>query len=298
MNETYIILVNYNGYKDTLNCIKSIKDKDLDNNIIVVDNNSTDNSIEHLEKIDGITFIKSKKNLGFSGGNNLGINYAIKKGAKYIMLLNNDTEIETNSITIMKKTLEENNLLGIVGSRIMYYDNKKIINYCGGNINWNRGTTIHQNYKKEFDDKIEKFFYTEFVTGCSMMIKREVFEKIGLLPEEYFMYYEDVDFCVKVKEVGYKLGVCADSVIYHKVSSASGGEDSPFSIKWMTRNRMIFINKYKKYTNGYFTIMFFYITRILKIIKNFFIGKKYINKAIIEGIKDGRKYIKEVKYEK
>lgn len=290
--DIYVILVNYNGYKDTIMCINSIKKNDKDISIVVVDNNSTDNSIENLKKIEGIILLQSDENLGFAKGNNLGIKYAIENGAKYVLLLNNDTEIEKNAITIMKKKLEKDNTLGLVGSRIMYYNNRNIINYCGGYFNWTRGITIHNNYKKEFDNNNVKFFYTEFVTGCSMMIKREVFEKIGFLPEEYFMYFEDADFCIKVKEKGYRLGVCTESVIYHKVSAASGGEDSLFSIKWMTRNRIIFMNKYKKYTKGFYTIMFFYITRIIKIIKNLLLGKKELNKAIIEGIKAGQEYIR------
>lgn len=293
MNDTYVILVNYNGYKDTLSCIESIKNNENNKiSIIVVDNNSTDSSIEYLEKIEGIILIKSNENLGFAKGNNLGIKYALENGAKYIMLLNNDTEITSNAITIIKQKLEEDNSLGAVGSRIMYYDNKNIVNYCGGHFNWTRGITVHENYKQEFNKNLGKFFYTEFITGCSVMVKKEVFEKIGLLPEEYFMYFEDADFCVKVAEVGYKLGVCTDSIIYHKVSAASGGEDSAFSIKWMTRNRMIFMKKYKKYTKGILTLIFFYITRILKIIKNLLLNKKQINEAIINGIREGKTYIK------
>ena len=208
------------------------------------------------------------------------------------MLLNNDTEVEIDTISIMKEKLKSDNDLGIVGCRIMYYDAKNIINYCGGHYNWLKGITVHENYKKEFNHKMEKFFYTDFITGCAMLIKREVIEKVGLLPDEYFMYFEDVDYCLKVKESNYKLGVCTNSVIYHKVSASSGGEDSSFSIKWMTRNRIIFMKKYRRYTKGKITEIFFYFTRIIKIIKNYLIGKTTINNAIINGIKEGRNYVK------
>ena len=296
-NKVYIILLNYNSADDTIECIESIKENETKINyeIIVVDNKSQDNSIQKLEKVSNIKLIKSDKNNGFASGNNMGIKYAIENGAQYVLLLNNDTTIEKNAISILVKQLENHNELGIISSRIMYYDNKELINYCGGDINWLKATSIHNNYKQKFNNNIEKFFYTNFITGCCMLIKKEVFEKVGYLPEEYFMYYEDVDFCIKVKEAEYKLGIDTSSVIYHKVSSSSGGEDSPFSIQWGTRNRIIFINKYKKYTKGIATILLFYITRLMKVIVYTITRNKAKKIALIKGIKEGKKALERIK---
>lgn len=298
-DKIYIILVNYNGAKDTINCIKSIKEyeKEIKYEIIVVDNLSTDNSIEELEKLDNITLIKSKINGGFAKGNNIGIEYAIKKGAQYILLLNNDTIICENSISILLKRLKEESEIGIVGSRIMYYEDKSLINYYGGKFNWFKGITIHEGYKQKYIEDNQKNKNTDFITGCCMLIKREVIEKVGMLPEEYFMYFEDADYCMQVLEKGYKLEVCADSVIYHKVSVSSGGENSAFSIKWGNRNRLIFINKYKKYTKGILTKIIFYVTRFILFIKYNIVGEKEKSKAIIEGIKEGNKYLRNQKGE-
>lgn len=289
--KVFIVLLNYNGYKDTLKCIDSInnKENEFNDNIIVVDNNSTDNSKNILEKDKRIHFIETNENGGFAKGNNIGIKYAIENNAQYIILLNNDTEIEENAISILVQAAEKDSSVGIVGSRIMYFDNKELINYCGGKIDWLKGATIHENYKRKYIDKGINYKYTEFITGCCMLIKREVIEKIGYLPEEYFMYYEDTDYCVKAKENGYKLGLCEDSVIYHKVSVSSGGENSPFSIKWGNRNRLVFINKYKKYTKGILTKLVFYVTRVILYLK--YKIKKENNKAqaIKEGVIEGRK---------
>lgn len=297
MDEVYIILINYNGWKDTISCVKSIQknEKNANYKIVVVDNASTDGSVEKLRKVKDIILIESKENLGFAKGNNLGITYAIEHEASYIMLLNNDTEIEENAISILKEKLKEDSSLGAIGSRIMYYDNRELIQYCGGHFNWKRGITVHDYFKKSIEEVNDKFFYTEFITGCSLMIKTSIIKKIGMLPEEYFMYFEDADFCVKIKENNYKLGVCTDSIIYHKVSASSGGEDSPFSIKWMTRNRLVFINKYKQYTEGVATIFFFYITRLIKIISYRIKGKNELAKAIKEGIKEGIKIVRREK---
>ena len=291
----FIILLNYNGYKDTLECVKSIieMEKKFNYKIIVVDNNSTDNSKEVLENDNRFIFIETHENGGFAKGNNVGIKYAIQKGADYVLLLNNDTVIEKDSILKLVEKMEEDKTLGMIGSRIMYYDNKKIINYCGGHMNWFKASSIHENYKLEYRTDGGNFKYTEIITGCCILIKKEVIENVGLLPEEYFMYYEDTDYCIQVREAGYKLGVLEDSVIYHKVSLSSGGENSPFSIKWGNRNRLIFMNKYYKYTKGIWTKIIFYITRLLLYIKYKLINQDNKAQAIIDGVKEGRKYIKE-----
>lgn len=297
-NDVYIVLLNYNSAEDTIECIKSICKNELSLNfkIIVVDNNSTDESVTKLRKMNNIILIESQENSGFAKGNNLGIKYALERNAKFIWLLNNDTIIEKENILNQINAFKIDEKIGVIGSRIMYYSNRDLINYCGGRFNWLKGITVHERYKKRFNKNIPKFFFTDFVTGCSMMIKREVFENVGLLPEDYFMYFEDADFCIKISEAGYKMGVCTDSVVYHKVSASSGGEESPFSVKWMTRNRIIFIKKYNKYTKGVLTKIIFYLTRGIKIIENWIKGNKEISKAMLIGIKEGRKVIKSQNY--
>lgn len=292
MDNIFVILINYNGYKDTLNCIESIKKSNINTTILVIDNNSTDNSIKELKKVKDIVLIELEENLGFAKGNNIGINYALKHKADFIMLLNNDTIIEANTISILVNNLKEHKDIGAVGARIMYYDQPELINYCGGYVDWKKGIPVHKHYKEKFENNFENFIYTTFITGCCVMVKKDVFIKVGLLPEEYFMYFEDVDFCMKIIEANYKLGVCTNAVVFHKVSASSGGEESIFSIKWITRNRLIFVDKYKKYTKGMFTYLFIYITRYIKILIYIFQRKKAKKQAIIEGIIEGRKYIK------
>ena len=177
----------------------------------------------------------------------------------------------------------------------MYYNNKEIINYCGGHINWLKVSAIHKNYNKKYVDDGIKYKYTDFITGCSMLIKREVIDKVGMLPEEYFMYCEDVDYCIKVKEAGYKLGLCTDSIIYHKVGYSNGGENSVFSIRYGNRNRLILMNKYKKYTKGILSKLCFYITRYLVIFKYLLKNQKDKADAIKLGLKEGKEYIKSQK---
>lgn len=287
MNKLYIILLNYNGYQDTIDCIDSINkcEKKLDYEIVVVDNCSTDDSYNKLKKVKNIKLIKNPVNNGFSAGNNLGIKYALEQNAEYVLLLNNDTIDTVDSIYKMLEKIKSDESVGILGCRIMYYDNKNLINYYGGSIDWFKGTAIMHNYKKEYQETQNNYFYCEYVTGCSMLIRTSILDKTGLLPEEYFMYYEDVDFCAKAKESGYKLAVTGDSYIYHKASSASGGEGNPFAIEWNTRNRLLFMKKYNFKFRSY---LFFYLTRII-------VGMKYIIKGKNKHFKSMRKGIKEYK---
>lgn len=290
----YIILVNYNGYMDTKECLESLKKLKYGNyKIVVVDNASRDSSLELLRNNpDGYILIESSTNLGFAGGNNLGIEYALKAGAQFVLLVNNDTIVDENLLSNMLQTFEKNSKVGVVGGKILLYDNKAIISHAGGYVDMFKFTTVHYGMDKssfEGDYNIER--EVGFVSGCLMLIKREVFEKVGLLPGEYFMYYEDTDFCLRVIAGGYKIYYNPKAEIFHKVSMSSGGEDSPFFIKWNTRNRIIFMNKYKLKSGKLkflLSLGYVYGTRVIRYFIYLFKGDKVRAGAIREGMAEGR----------
>lgn len=297
----YIILINYNGYKDTIECIQSLEKISYKNfEIVVVDNASTNDSIIYIKKsceelLKKCTIIESKSNLGFSGGNNLAIEYAIKNKAEYVLLLNNDTLVEPNFLDEMLNSFHKDEKIGIVGCKIMYYPQKNIIWYAGGKIDWFKFIVVHFGIGDIDKEQFNKEKEMDFMTGCCMLIKTEVFKKVGLLSNEYFMYFEDVDYCVKVRQANYKIWYNPKAVIYHKVGLSSGGEESSFSIKWNTRNRIIFMNKYRNKVKAFNLIiskMFFYSTRIIRYLQYIYIGEKVKSKAILEGIKEAWTVIK------
>lgn len=281
-----IILLNYNSGNDTIECINSIKEITYSNyKIIVVDNKSTDNSIEDIKaKYKDVDIIENSTNGGFAYGNNIGIKYALDHDVDYVLLLNNDTVVEKNFLEEMVDISIKEEIY-VLGCRINYFYDKSKIWYSGGKINWNKFYGEHIQDEKATEDIIE----VDFITGCCMLLRKEVVQQF-LLPEEYFMYFEDVDYCIQLKDNGYKLMVAQNPLIYHKVSASSGGEESPFFIRYWNRNRIILMNKYKNKVSALkysYVIISFYFTRIIKYIIYLSSFKSKERKALVLGIKEG-----------
>lgn len=215
-NKVGIIILNFNNFDDTIIAIDSVKAQiaDFSINIYVVDNGSIDGSSEKLEKIKNIQFIKSKKNLGFAGGNNLAIKKALKDGCRQILLLNNDAKF------ISKKTLA--NLIkfnpGITAPIIKFKRHHETVYDYGGKIDRVFGRNTH--YESTF--KIKKLFPKgDYFTGACLLVNSDVFKKIGFLDDKYFLYFEDADFCLRAAKANFELKLCSSEVIEHKLSSST-----------------------------------------------------------------------------
>lgn len=245
-DKVFIILINYNGANDTIECINSIKKISYSNyEIIVVDNCSTDNSVSILEefsrKVD-FTLIKSHINNGFSAGNNLGIKEAIKKDFDYILLLNNDTLVSSNFLEKLISGFKCSSRCGVTVSKIYYAKEHDLIWYDGGSLSLNTARTKHWHYHQKDTHEIKQPHKVSFATGCCMCLSKKVIEDVGLLDEDYFLYEEDADYCCRILTSGYDIYYIPDSVIYHKVSSSTG-ELSPLSQYYAVRNKYLFIRK-------------------------------------------------------
>ena len=242
-----IILLNYCNYKDTIACVETLKKIEYSNYlIIIVDNHSPNESLEKLNELKDsqIRIVDSGKNGGFAYGNNIGIQCALENGSDYVLLINNDTLVEPDFLS----KLVDNGVYkangDIISCRIMYNFDRNKVWYAGGEIDWNnlRATHLGINEKTDLNDKMREI---SFVSGCCMLISRSCIERVGMLPEEYFMYYEDMDYCQHAKEEGAKLIYVPSSVIYHCVSASGGGSNSSFVIEWNNRARRKFYKKYK-----------------------------------------------------
>jgi GT2 family glycosyltransferase len=293
-----IILLNYKGTKDTLSCVESLEKIEYDNfEIIIVENDSPDDSYEVLSEAIGNkhTLIKSPSNGGFAKGNNIGINYALEKGTDFVLLLNNDTLVEKDFLREMINCYHRNEAVGMVGCKILYESRRDLIWYGGGELNLKRFYGLHHGEGQKDCEEFNIEKEVTFNTGCVMLIPKEVIEKVGTLPEEYFLYYEDVDYSLSVQEAGYKIFYCPKAVVYHKVSASTGGEESPFAVEWNTRNRIIFMNKFKHKVNKLEFLKaksFFYSTRIIKLLQYKAKGQEEKAKALKVGIRKGKAFTK------
>ena len=247
-----VILVNYNGATDTIECIKSlVNTKNNELNIIVVDNCSSDNSIEELEKVRDryqFTLLIADENRGFSAGNNIGIRYALEQNADIVILLNNDTVVEPDFIDDLILPLYECNGCGATTSKINYYNQKNINWDAGGSLSKTTAKTVHYNFNQKDQDMDQKNRDVSFASGCCICISRQALEKVGYLNENFFLYEEDAEYCFRILKAGYKIVYVPTSVIYHKVSSSTG-QGSPMSQYYSVRNKYYFITLYYKGLN-------------------------------------------------
>ncbi|SIS61071.1 glycosyltransferase family 2 protein [Belliella pelovolcani] len=248
-----IIIINWNNYEDTEKCLDSLKMCNYPNfKSIVVDNDSKDGSGLALEKKykDFSDFIFSETNLGFSGGNNLGIKHAMNENYEYILELNNDTEVEPDFLNILVESVDNRPDYGAVQPLIFYNTpNRHLIWNGGGKYIKALGLSITK-FKNEVKSKKIYPSDTEWITGCAFLIKSKVLKKTGLLREFYFFgSFEDVDLSIRIKNQGYKLWFEPKAEIYHSVGSSSktkvkGKEGflNPQFHYLTQRNQMIFIN--------------------------------------------------------
>lgn len=255
----FVVILHFGSITVTKNCIESLKKNDTFPKTIVVVNNTPDAIAEILSK--NVLVINNKKNLGFAKGVNKGIAYALKHKATHVLLLNNDTLIAKPIMKSLITSLDSVN--GIAGPSIRFIKNKKIVFDIGGKINTIFFRTSHKEVEKITNRLIREVAY---VSGCCMMIKKEVFKKIGLFDESFFLYYEDADFCLRAKKAGFTT-VLVPSVIIDHTLSASKGKVSSFTIYYLLKSGVSFGKKYAKTPVQIFANRLFLLFQALLFIK-------------------------------
>jgi GT2 family glycosyltransferase len=213
-----IVVLNYNGWRDTAACLSSLERLSYDNKeVVVVDNGSSDDSVLHIRRdFSSVKLIEAGANLGFAGGCNLGIRYALSRGAQFVWLLNNDTEVAAGALSALVDRAKNDERIGAVGSAIYFMDRPdRMQAWGGGSINFRLGRSRHF-LRPVGDDQIE------FITGASMLISRAAIESIGFLDEGFFMYWEDADFCFRLRHANWRLAVADQSKVWHRASSSVG----------------------------------------------------------------------------
>ncbi len=240
----YIVLVNYNGYQDTVECVESLKKISYGNyRIVIVENASKDAETLRNDSFlnENAVILYAEENGGFSEGNNIGIRYAIDHDADYVLLLNNDTVVTESFLDALVETAESDPSVGIVTGNIKYYYNPEAYWYIGGDFFRSTGYSIMTKFAKDMPSQPHE---VSFATGCLMLIRADYIRKHnGYLSNEYFLYSEDTDYCCAVIDHGYKIMWTPKCLIYHKVN-ASIGKSSTMQQYYFVRNYLIVARKY------------------------------------------------------
>lgn len=281
---TLIVVLNWNGWKDTLECLDSLLDLKHDSfAVVVVDNASTDESISKiikwgedrksqglalddfvvvneplLESFDyrtvskkSIFLIKALENGGFAKGNNIGLRFGIAAGADYLWLLNNDTVVDPGSLHAMEKMAESNKKIGLVGSVLTYYDEREVIQAYGG-VSFNkwlaRGHQLGQGmFWREYIDKEGISAPFDYLAGASILIKSDFIRDVGFMTEDYFLYFEEIDWVYRSRE-RWEMAISAESFVFHKEGGAIGTNSrasrSLLSQYYLNRNLILFYRRY------------------------------------------------------
>lgn len=247
------VVLNYREVDDTLRCVRSIRaSAHLDQQLVIVDNGADTYTTERLRAgLDGDRLINSEENLGYAGGNNLGIAAALDGRASYIWLLNPDTVVEAATLSNLLDAARARPDAGIIGSRILVGgDARQRVWFDGGHIDWSQaGATSHHNSgvpypEVESDRRIRAI---DYATGASMLVRREVFETVGLLPERYFLYFEETDFNLRAREAGWSI-VLAPQALVHHYQRSHGILPTPHYVYYFVRNRLLFASEFTPLT--------------------------------------------------
>lgn len=262
MKKIFVVIINYKGEKNTkelLESLKGVKRDGLDLNVLVIDNYPKDPiKISEKDYADlKLKLILNKNNLGFSGGNNVGIKYSLENGADYLLFINNDTLVDPGFIENLVATAEKDQKNGIVVPKIYFAkgyefhkdkykkeDLGKVIWYAGGEIDWNNVVGKHRGVDEVDHGQFDESGETKLATGCCLLIRRQVLEKVKGYDENYFLYYEDADLSERVRRLNYKIVYEPKAVVWHKNAQSTGGSGSEIQDYFTTRNRMLFGNRY------------------------------------------------------
>lgn len=286
MSTTSIITVNFHQEAVTIALLQSIgkhyDGKDVE--VIIVDNGSKQNQENVFQPyFENIKYIQSKENLGFAGGNNLGIKQAI---GDYIFLLNNDTELPAGCIETLCAEFEQHKNIGLLSPLLLYYDRKDVIQYAGFtpvNHLTGRNATIGELDRNE-GQYANKSHQTGYCHGAAMMCRKEDLLRAGLMEENYFLYYEELDWCEKFKAIGKQVWFTGKTHVYHK-ESISVGIDSPLKIYFHTRNRMLFIRKNTGLMNTVlFSVYYTLIACPKAVFKYLFNQQSHLAKWVLKGL--------------
>lgn len=240
-----ILIINWNGREDTLECIRSLQEQDYPAcEIIVVDNGSTDGSADAFRAVDPpVVLIETGKNLGFAGGINLGVRYAMEHEIPYTLIYNNDTIADSRMVSSLVEVLESDQSVGIVTGKVYDYYIPDRLLVVGKKINFSTGQMFNEGYSETDQGQHDEVREYSYIDGVFWLSRTEVFEKVGFFDTGYFYQFEEVDFCARANP-HYRILYTPDAKIWHKGGRSVGGRKSPTEVYYFARNKFIFMRRY------------------------------------------------------
>ncbi len=237
MYDVVVVVLNWNGWPDTVRCLQSLEETDYEPcQVVVVDNGSTDDSVVRLRSLCRAVVLETGKNLGFAGGNNVGIRYALEQGARYVWILNNDTVVARDALSALVRAAERDPDIGAVGAVIWAMDGSRVLAHGGGCVDLRNGRSWYVT-----DGKND----VAYITGASMLIRTDALHKVGLFDERFFLYWEDTDLSFRLRAAGWRLAVAADARVWHR-ESGTVGEATYLKGRYYSRGLVLFLRKHTR----------------------------------------------------
>jgi GT2 family glycosyltransferase len=295
----YVIVLTWNQYLLTAKCIHSLLDVDYPNlRIIVVDNGSKDDTVMLLTEEFGqkIEILINETNLGYAGGNNVGIRHALQCGAEYIMVLNNDTFVSPDFLKPLLRTLQSNIYIGAVTPKIYFAEQPNMIWAAGGRINFWAGKTGSRGRGSIDIGQFDRSQEVDYTTGCCFLAPRNVFEQIGVFNESYFAYFEDTDWSMRVRKSGLKIWYEPAACIWHVAGGSSEklansiryGHRKPFLIYLLARNNLWFIKSHISGMKKLTALVYFLVSYVAYYSVAYLILRRWEKlRNLWKGIQDG-----------
>jgi len=279
-----VIIPNWNGLDHVLGCLECLLKVDYSKfDVIVVDNKSDDGSPQAIaERFPRVQIIRNSQNLGFAEGCNIGIVQALRSGSDYVWLLNNDAFVERDTLKALVRTAEMEDNIGMTGSKVHCYDDPNMIWGVGMRISWIRAETYPIGWHQRDEGQFNGCRDVDGLSGCSLLVKRRVCEEVGLMDKDYFLYAEEIEWCVRARQQGFRCIVVPESVVLHKEGASSGGHFRPVFSYYDTRNMLRTISKRLRFPKReicLFTAIVFKVWKSRNDLAKALIVKGFKNKA-------------------
>lgn len=264
--KVFLLILTWNKPLDTIECIDSCLKLDYDNyEILVVDNHSEDDSVEQFKKrYSRIHLLLNSENLGYATGNNVGIRYALKQGADFVFILNNDTVVDPKAVKELIRAAKDHPEAGFLAPKVLYYDHPNLINSLGTEMDWLKMRPFLGQCNQEDRENYKAAIRKEILVGCALMVPKETIQRIGVIDDNFFIFHEEADWCFRNLKSGYENVVVPTARIYHKASktmrefSALTHYYSTRNFLYMARRNTSLFNRAKMYLGlVYYTLKHF-----------------------------------------